>query len=311
MKHLRDARIVLRIVTALALFSSSGIATGGSPWEPIEASSRLFQDPSSRHVGRDVHLNTKATVARWTRRSIVRAAYTSPAPAIEPRGVLIGLVALAQGGPTFASIANGGGSSINSCSTQSAPADQCSVINSTNSICSAATTDLPGYCSASSGSAPQCSTLLSTSSSCSAAASNSLCSTSTGFGGGGSFDCSVVSGAGTCSTLSPTGLPNTGSSCTALTGQGASASTCSVSGTTGGTSCSALNSPGNSGFCSVQSTGQPPDFCSVSGTIANPPNTCTLIGTGGSATCSVGPGSSGSCSVKVGGVTKVCRLSGE
>jgi hypothetical protein len=283
MKHLRDARIVLRIVTALALFSSSGIATGGSPWEPIEASSRLFQDPSSRHVGRDVHLNTKATVARWTRRSIVRAAYTSPAPAIEPRGVLIGLVALAQGGPTFASIANGGGSSINSCSTQSA----------------------------SSVSAHQCSTLLSTSSSCSAAASNSLCSTSTGFGGGGSFDCSVVSGAGTCSTLSPTGLPNTGSSCTALTGQGASASTCSVSGTTGGTSCSALNSPGNSGFCSVQSTGQPPDFCSVSGTIANPPNTCTLIGTGGSATCSVGPGSSGSCSVKVGGVTKVCRLSGE
>ena len=81
-------------------------------------------------------------------------------PRLSPVAQLISLVALAQGGPTFASVANGGGSSINSCSTQSAPADQCSVTNATNAICSAATTDLPGFCSAASGTASLCSTML-------------------------------------------------------------------------------------------------------------------------------------------------------
>jgi hypothetical protein len=68
MKRLRIARIMLGVVLALVAFSSSGIATGGSPWEPIEVYSCLFRDPSSSRVGRDAHLHTKATVARWTRR---------------------------------------------------------------------------------------------------------------------------------------------------------------------------------------------------------------------------------------------------
>ena len=294
MQRLQVAQIVLGLVLALAGFSSSGIATGGSSWDPIEVRSRLFRDPASAHDGRHVHLDTKATVARWTRRRITCAAYATPAPGTGPRAALISLVAFAQAQPpAFASVLNGGGSS-DSCSTTFAPGTQCSAQNATNATCSVDSNSIVSFCSAASGTANMCSVLSSKSSFCSALASNLLCSTSTGQGGG-SFTCSVSGGTGTCSTMSP----NTGSSCTALSGNGANGNICSVTSGTGGASCTAANTAGNSGFCSVQSTGQPPDFCSVYGVQPNPPNTCTTIGTGGTATCSVAAGSSGACTVLV------------
>jgi hypothetical protein len=311
MQRSRLVRIVLGVVLALAAFSFSGIATGGSSWEPIEVRSCLFQNAASAHNGRDAHLDTRATFARWARRGVTRAALAIPAPGAGPRGALISLVAFAQGGPPpFISVLTGPGNDVNNCSTGLAPAATCSTFAATNSTCSANQYGVPAFCSAAIGTALTCSSISSTGGSCSAYGFNALCSTSTG-NGAGQFTCSVQGGTGTCSTLVDPGPPpvqSTGSSCTALSGQGASGSTCSVTSGTGGASCTATNTAGSSGFCSVQSTGQPADFCSVYGPPANPPNTCSLIGTGGSATCSVWPGSSGNCTVMVGpGVFLTCN----
>jgi hypothetical protein len=175
MQRLRLVRIVLGIVLALAAFSSSGIATGGSSWEPIEVRSCLFQNADSARNGRDAHLDTKETVARWTRRGVTRAAFAAPASGTRPRGALISLIAFAQAQPpAFISVLTGPGDDVNQCSTGLAPAATCSTSNAKNSSCSADASGVPTFCSAASGTALTCSTMASTGSTCSAVGNNSL-----------------------------------------------------------------------------------------------------------------------------------------
>ena len=286
-------------------------------WDPQEVKSPLFTREADLPARNVVYSDPSSTVSKWQRPKISRAVIEVPSATRGPSGVRVSLVSFNDSSVqppgaqvkecAFASVTPPNGGYDNTCSTSNEPATECSVENTTNGgACSVDADSTNYYCSAGSGASDECSATGSTAgnASCSTNGNDSSCSTN-GASGGGDFYCSTSGGSGqTCSTgqyagggagKKNPGQTGTGCSCVGATSSGSVCSSYKTSGASGNF-CSADNARiGSDSFCSVTTTGTS-DFCSVYSNVTAPAS-CTVVGIGGTSTCSVSAAGNGKCSV--------------